>query len=452
MKSFLIKPVGKDLFEGISFEGKPGKVKEVSYHAALTTEELKSSKIYLLLKPRTFFYEIYSLNLPILNPKVIKLRLTERVNTLGYFSKPIDFCWKVLERKGEHLKIAYLALDSDELNYYSNLFRETLRCKLERMVFLPLALAANFSGLEQTSFILHREREGIWLLATKQGLPLLIEFMPVDELIGPNFEEVGRRLSFIKNILLRDFQEDIKAFYTTSSEIKEGLEKLGLTVELFGESNPELWGILKVDGAFDFLPEEERIIKGVMEFNKKASYILLGLAVFFLMVGLTLRYFNHNLIKEIQHKEGLLQESLQKLLHDYPEAKIAAFLNYLEERKKLKSAPKPDELLISIIRAFNGTKITLLEIKRQSGPPSPQVAPYAAQPNSTPQPGSTTQSLPGFDYSFVVEGEKKASPQEINSFAQELNKNLSTFLRKFDTKFDFDYVKGKINFWVKGTF
>ena len=140
------------------------------------------------------------------------------------------------------------------------------------------------------------------------------------------------------------------------------------------------------------------------------------------------------------------------MLHDYPEAKIAAFLNYLEERKKLKSAPKPDELLISIIRAFNGTKITLLEIKRQSGPPSPQVAPDAAQPNSTPQPGSTTQSLPGFDYSFVLEGEKKASPQEINSFAQELNKNLSTFLRKFDTKFDFDYVKGKIIFWVKGTF
>lgn len=137
------------------------------------------------------------------------------------------------------------------------------------------------------------------------------------------------------------------------------------------------------------------------------------------MVGLALRYLNHNLIKEIQHKEGLLQESLQKMLHDYPEAKIAAFLNYLEERKKLKNAPKPDELLISIARAFNGTRITLLEIKRQTGTPSPQTAPNIAQPAYAPQPSpptqpspppqsmSPTQSMPGFDYSVVVEGEKR---------------------------------------------
>lgn len=434
MKTFIVKPIGKDLFEGLSLEGKPEKIKKIAHYPVLTTEELKGARIYLLLKPHTFFYEVYTFSLPIFNPKVIKLRLRERINTLGYFTKPFEICWKVLERKGEFFKIAYLALESEELTFFRTLLRDTLQCKLERIVFLPLALSAYYGNLEQISLLLHREKEGIWITATKKGLPLIVEFLPVDELLGPNFEEMARRLSFLKNLMARDFQEEVQSILTNTSEIKEGLEQLNIGVELLSGEYPEFLGIFKVDEALDFLPEEERAIKRVLEFNKKISYPLIGLALIFLISGLGLRQINHSLEREIQHKEGLLHETLNKLISEYSEAKLTAFINYVEEKKQLQKIPQADKILISIANSLPGTKITLLEVKQ------------AQPPQQAQGPGG-----PQFSYTILIEGEKQAPPQDINAFAQELTKDLKGLLKSIETKFDYVYGEGKIKFQIKGT-
>ncbi len=420
-KYYIVKLVRENLFEGLGIEGKPPNPKKFEYFPALTVEELRGKRVFLILNNPLFFYEIYGLNLPVYSEEIIRLRLTDRVNTAGYFTEPFSLFWKILKREGNFYELAYLALGSRELLRVKTLLKDVARCKLEGIAFLPFALAKASEEIKEEVFLVYGERGVLWILILKEGFPQIIEFFQIDELLGINYGELLGRLNFLKNLFYRDHHREITKVFLFQREHKEELEKGGFEVILKEREYSEFLFAPLVDPAFNLLSEEERAIKEVLERNYKISFALSGLAVIILSFGLYLKKANSNLEREIQRKEALITESINRFLSEYPEEKIKNFRVYLEEREKLLKMPLPQEILGRLILACQDAKITSLEVK---------------ETNST--------------YQINFSGEKTGQAEEITLFSQEFLKKLRTFVEIQQTQFDYSQEKGTINFKVSG--
>ncbi len=422
-KNYILKVTKEGLYEGLAYEGKPPKVKRYDYISHLTFNELKGKRVYLLLKTSRFLFENYHIQLPIYSPDILRLKLQDRVNSLGYFGKAVNIYWKVLEQKDNYYKISYLALERDFVEEEIKKLKEVAGAIVEGVTFLPLALAGIIPREPGDKIVIHREPEGLWILIMTNGNIHLIEFLPIDEFLGLNLDELKTRIAFLQNLYYRDTQRTLNILYSTNNELLEELRDIELQKVLIEKDFPEYFGIFKLESEFNFLPEEEKAIKVVLESNYKISIVLLILSFIFAISAVTLRWINGNLQREILLKETLINESLQRLFAQYPEEKLRAYRGYLEEREKLRKNPNPEVLLIRLIQGLEGTKISQLEVKRE-----------------------------GESYSFVLKGEKTLSPQELNSFSEQLIKALSTFSQIRDRKIDYSSRDNKIFFEINGIF
>ncbi|MCI4454431.1 MAG: hypothetical protein JHC25_05745, partial [Thermodesulfobacterium sp.] len=87
-KNYIIKPTDTaGYFEAFAFEGKPGKFVS-EYYPSLALSDLENKNIYLLLKPKTFYFEIYRVNMPVFNKQAMTLRLRDRIDTQGFLTGP----------------------------------------------------------------------------------------------------------------------------------------------------------------------------------------------------------------------------------------------------------------------------------------------------------------------------------------------------------------------------
>jgi hypothetical protein len=422
MKSFfVVKPVREDIFEGLKVEGKPQKPKKMEYFPTLTLEELRKRRVYLLFNFPQFFYEIYSLNLPVYNEEIVRLRLTDRVNTVGYLTQPFSLFWKILKKEGNFYELSYLAIENRSLFELKNKLKGLAQAKLEGIIFLPFALARALEEEKEEVFLLYKDVGGIWIIIAKESFPLNIEFFQIDELLGVNFDEILSRLNFLKNLYYRDRNKELTKVYLFQEELKIGLEKSDF--ELFYQeiSHPDLLYAPLSDKAFNLLPENERVLKEVIEKNYKLAFGMLLLSLIFLASGFLIRKANSQLEREIQKKEFLLRESINRLLSEYPEPKVKNFINYLEERNKLLLRPQAEEVILKIIKACQKAKITNLEIKEANNL-----------------------------YQISLSGEKKGDPEEINSFSEELLKEISSFMNIQQNQFEYSEEKKMIIFSLSG--
>jgi hypothetical protein len=94
--NYILKQTYRSFFEGVAFKGKPGKL-VFEEHPSLTAEDLKGKYVYLILKPKTFYFEIYRVNMPVFNKQAMTLRLRDRIDTQGFLAGPYKLFWQVLE-------------------------------------------------------------------------------------------------------------------------------------------------------------------------------------------------------------------------------------------------------------------------------------------------------------------------------------------------------------------
>ncbi|MGB9762309.1 MAG: hypothetical protein ACPLWD_07520, partial [Caldimicrobium thiodismutans] len=270
-------------------------------------------------------------------------------------------------------------------------------------------------------FLLYKDVGGIWIIIAKESFPLNIEFFQIDELLGVNFDEILSRLNFLKNLYYRDRNKELTKVYLFQEELKIGLEKSDFELIYQEISHPDLLYAPLSDKAFNLLPENERVLKEVIEKNYKLAFGMLLLSLIFLASGFLIRKANSQLEREIQKKEFLLRESINRLLSEYPEPKVKNFINYLEERNKLLLRPQAEEVILKIIKACQKAKITNLEIKEANNL-----------------------------YQISLSGEKKGDPEEINSFSEELLKEISSFMNIQQNQFEYSEEKKMIIFSLSG--
>lgn len=417
-KRFILKPISENTFSAVAFISKKNKIIKYEYIPLITLEEIKNKEVYLILKPSHFFYEVYHLNLPLFQSEIVKLRLQERLNSLGYFNKPVELYWKVLKKEGNFYKISYLALEQEEIIKYFTKFRTLISAKLEVITFLPLALSAILED-EEDKIIIHREKEGLWITFLSNKVPYNIEFFPIDVALGINWVDLISRINFLLNLFYRETQREIKKLYLSNLEDYEELKKTNLEIYLIEKPYAEYFGVLQVDSAFNFLPEEEKTLIEVLKNNYKIAYGFLALALLFWGFGISLHLLNSNIEKDINRKESIIKESINRLFLHYPEAKVQALRTYLEERENLKRMPKVENSLLHLFYSLQDTYITQLELKN----------------------GTQT-------YEVFIVGEKKAPLSELNTFSQNFAKELSKHL--IIKNIDFSYEGNKINFKVSG--
>lgn len=422
-KNYIIKPVTEGVYEGLGFEGSFKKIKNFQYFPALTLEDLRKKRVFLVLNTPQFFYEIYGLNLPVYSEDIVRLRLTDRVNTMGFFRGPVSVFWKILKREDTFYQIAYLALESEEILKRKSQLKALSQAKIEGITFLPFSLAKALGSEKEEAFLIYSERGGLWIIIAKEGLPLNIEFLQVDELLGVNFDEVSARLNFLKNLYFRDYQRELKKIVLFQEELRERFLERGFEVEVKGLSYPELIFAPQVEASFNLLPEEERVLKEVLERNYQLSLGMLALSLVLFAGAFVLNRFNHGLEEQIQKKELLLRESINRLMSEYPEEKLRAFRNYLEERERLRKLPSPEALLVKIASSLSGARIKTFEVKEEGGA-----------------------------LKFSLFGEKQGLPEEVSTFSQELLLKLGSFVDVKERQFEYSQEESKIIFKIGGIF
>lgn len=421
LKNLVIKPLKDGLYEGIGFEGKPHKIKKFEYYPALTLQELKNKRIYLILKPTHFFFENYTISLPVYSPEIVRLKLQDRVNTLGYFTKPVNIYWKVVEKRDSFYKLAYLALESELIDAEIAKLKNLGNARLEVVTFLPFVLAKTISKEHGDKILIHREREGLWILIISNGNVYFIEFFPVDEFLGINVDELKGRLSFLQNFYYRESQRNLETIFLTREELLEVVKDLNYQVRVIEGDYQEFLNVFQVDSEYNFLPAEERAIKEVLEFNYRASIVMFILSLLLIASAVGLYVINREIEREIRQKEVHINESLQKLFAQYPENMLKNLRSYLEERIKLQQSPEPESLLITIVETFRGTKITDLEIRKE-----------------------------GDVYLLNLKGEKSLPEQEVTTFVSELLLKVDSFALVSESNIDYSVLDNKINFEIKG--
>lgn len=442
-KIFIIKPLSENTFEGIALERKKGKIENLTYYPTLTLEELKKKEIYLILKPLRFFYEVHTIFLPLFQPKVLRIRLQDRLNYLGYFAKPVDIFWKVISKEGEQYKVAYFAVEKEEIFTYLSKFKTLGSYKIESVTAIPFALSVYLDEKED-SILLHQEKEGVWIIAGVGKLPYIIDFFPVSYELGINWSELNSKINFVITLYYREYQREIKKIILTNFSASEELRLPNLEVLSLEEKYPEYVGVFSIDPAYNFLPEEEVALKEVLKKNYKVAKYFLAFSFLLWGGGLTLLGFNLNLKKDVGRLEALIQESIRNFMSQYPEEKVIAFKNYLEEKERLKNYPHLAELFVKLIKPFQDTVITEFEVKvSQSSSPSQNVSRDDSR-------RSKETSIREQKLEVAISGYKKASLNEVNSFNERLTKELANILEINGKQIDFSQEEGIINFKING--
>lgn len=330
-KNYILKPTYTGFFEGVTFEGKPGKLVFEEY-PSLTIEDLRGKYVYLILKPKTFYFEIYRVNMPVFNKQAMTLRLRDRIDTQGFLSGPYKLFWQVLEKTDSIYTVFLLAIPVNEFDPIVIPLKEVAKARIKFITFLPFLLARLSSTEPQ--IIVHKEKEGLWLTLAEKAIPYYVEFIPIDEMVGVDYAILSSRINFFQRLYRGDTGKEANIVSVTSPELKEGLEGVGSQNISLAENFNLSFTIFEVSQKFNLLSEEELSVLRFMEINKKLAYGMYGLSIIFLFLFCAFWYWNRNIEREISHKEGLTIQSINQLLSQYPSEKIKEFQNYVLQKKR----------------------------------------------------------------------------------------------------------------------
>lgn len=423
-RNFIIKPISENTYEGIGFIGSKNKIKKSEFFPLLTGEDLKGKKVYLLLKPSYFFYEFYKVSLPTIKKKavpyhIIKLHLQERIKNLGGFSEPFEIFWKIQNTKENIHELSYIAIPTSELLQHKNYLTKICHAQVKSIAFLPFTLLSIHE--EESFIIIHGEKDHLWLILVFNHIPLFIEVITIDELIGININELNSRINFLKNYFLREFQKEVNTLVLHKVDININ-DLRDMKVIIVEKEYVEYFNILNIDPDYNFIPPIERAITTVLENNYKISYFFYLLSCVFLFLSLSLNVMNKNITKEIEKKNQLIQESIQRLLAEYPQEKLQWLKIYLDERRDFTKQPHPYELFSKFVHALENTKVTSFEIKKQG--------------NST--------------YSVSLVGNLTIAQRDFNNFYQNFISTLSKFVKINNNKIFYSNEDNTVTFEIQG--
>lgn len=420
-RKLIVKSKADGTYEGVAFEGGPSKIKNYEYFAVLTPEELRGKRIYLILKTARFFFETCTMQLPVITPEIIRLKLIDRVNTLAYFGKEVNIYWRVLEDRGAQVTLSYLALERDFVE------KEILRLKaisgvrLEAVTFLPLSLSNAIPRDPTEKMVIHRERDGLWILVMTQNNVHFIEYLPIDELLGINPTELREKIAFIQNLVYRNTQQKIGVVLVTDPALVEMVVAENVEVRGIELAYPEYFGILSLQEEYNFLPPEERALKRVLETNEKISYVLVLFGLLIAISALAMFNINRKIEQEIKRKEIEINESLQRLFSQYPEGKLRAYRLYLEEKSKLEKYPQLRDIFLNVIKTLEETRIIDFSIKKE-----------------------------GDKYQVSIKFERTLPFVEIQSFTQKITLGLSSVMEIQESRVEYIGSENKLLFDIKG--
>jgi hypothetical protein len=396
VKNYILKPTYTGFFEGVAFKGKPGKL-VFEEHPFLTAENLKGKYVYLILKPKTFYFEIYRVNMPVFNKQAMTLRLRDRIDTQGFLTGPYKLFWQVLEKTDLIYTVFLLAIPVNEFDPIVIPLKEVAKARIKFITFLPFLLARLSSAEPQ--IIVHKEKEGLWLTLAEKAIPYYVEFIPIDEMVGVDFATLSSRINFFQRLYRGDTGKEANIVLVTSPELKEGLEGVGSqNISLAKNFNLYLT-IFEVSQKFNLLSEEELSVLKFMEINKKLAYGMYGLSIIFLFLFCAFWYWNRNIEREISHKEGLTIQSINQLLSQYPSERIKEFQNYVLQKREFQAYPSVSEILYNLANLDTDYTISELTVERV-----------------------------GKDYQIRVQLEKKVEPEGITNFYQNILNKMSSFI------------------------
>lgn len=421
-KKVIIKNVSEDKYEGILYEGKITKIKRYEFLPEISLSELKNKEVFLILKTNRFFFENYTITLPVYSPEIIKLKIKERINSLGYFGKEVNIYWKVVEKSDSQYRVCYLALERDFVENEIKKIKEIAGAKLQAVTFLPFSLIGSIPKDSVDKLVVHQEKDGLWLLIMSNGCLHYIEFFTVDEFLGINFDDLTKRISFLRNLYYRDTQKSINIIYTSDEHLLDMLKSLNVEIRKIESEYPEYFGISNLDWKFNFLPEEERALKKVLEVNLKISYGIFFASVILFILTLIVHRLNSEIEKKIKQQELMINDSLQRLFSQYPENKLKTYRLYLLERQKLIKIPNSDIILSQIITTFEGVKLNQFIVKKE-----------------------------GDKYFFLLQGEKIGTTSEAPLLAERISRRLSPNFEIKESRIDYFQAESKIIFEIKGT-
>ena len=361
-KNYILKTTSTGLFEGIGFKSKLGKIVFEEY-PSLTADDLKGKYAYLILKPRTFHYEIYKINLPVFNKKIITLRLRERINAQGILDGPYKLFWQVLEKTDTVYTVFLLAIPTKDFDPIFLSLKETAKARIKFITFFPFLLAT-LSSDDEPQIIVHKEKEGIWLTLAEKAVPYYVEFIPIDEIAEGNYATLSYRINFLQGLYRSETRKEVNFISVTSSELKEGLESAGFQNVFLIEKFNSYLIIFKVSQKFNFLSEEELSVLRFMEMNKKLTYGLYALSIIFLSLFCAFWYWNKDIEREISHKEKLINQNISQMLSQFPPEKIKEFQNYILRKKEVQTYPSVSEILYNLVTLDTDYTINELTVER----------------------------------------------------------------------------------------
>jgi hypothetical protein len=395
-KHYILKPISTGLFEGVAFKSKVGRLVFKEY-SSLTADDLRGKYVYLILKPRIFHFEIYRVNLPVFNKKVLTLKLKDRINAQGLLDGPYKLFWQVLEKTDSLYTIFLFAIPANEFDPIVNSFKEVAKAKIKIITFLPFLLA-KFAKTEP-QIIIHKEKEGLWLVLAEKAIPYYVEFIPIDEIIGVDYATLNARINFFQRLYRGDTGKEANIVSVTLPELKEGLESVGAQ-NIFLIENFNLYlTVFEVSQKFNLLSEEEFSVLRLMEMNQKLAYGMYTLSIIFLFLFCIFWYWNKNIEREINHKEGMTIQSINQLLSQYPPEKIKEFQNYVLRKKEVQTYPSVSEILYNL--ATLDTDYTINEL---------------------------TVGRVGQNYQISVQLQKRIEPEGITNFYQNILNKMSSFI------------------------
>jgi len=395
-KNYILKTTSTGFFEGVAFKGKPGKL-VFEEHPSFTIEDLKGKYVYLILKPKTFYFEIYRVNMPVFNKQAMTLRLRDRIDTQGFLAGPYKLFWQVLEKTDSIYTVFLLAIPVNEFDPFVIPLKEVAKARIKFITFLPFLLAKLSSTEPQ--IIIHKEKEGLWLTLAEKAIPFYVEFIPIDEMVGINYATLSSRINFFQRLYRADTGKEANIVAVTSLELKEGLEGVGSQNVFLVENFNLFFTIFEVSQKFNLLSEEELSVLRFMEINKKLAYGMYALSIIFLSLFCGFWYWNRNIEQEINHKEGLTIQSINQLLSQYPPEKIKEFQNYMLQKKEVQAYPSVSEILYNLANLDTDYTINELTVERI-----------------------------GKDYQISVQLEKKIEPEGITNFYQNILNKMGRFI------------------------
>jgi len=405
-QNYIIKPTKTPgYYEGVAFRGKPGKA-SFEYYPSITLSDLANKNLYLILNSKTFYFEIYRVNVPVFNKQAMTLRLKDRIDTQGFLAGPYKLFWQTLEKSDSIYTVFLLAIPVNEFDPVVAPLKEVAKGRIKFITFLPFLLA-RLAGTEP-QIVVQKEKEGIWLTLAEKGIPYYIEFIPVDEVVGIDYATLSSRISFFQRLYRGDTGREANIITVTSPELKEGLQGVGLQNIAIAENFNPYFAVFEISQKFNLLPEEELSVLRFMELNKKLAYGMYAVSAVFLSLFGAFWYWNKKIDQEITKKESLLIQSINQMLRQYPPEKIKQFQNYVLQKKELQAYPQVSEILSHLANLDTDYTIKELNVWRS-----------------------------GKDYQISFLLQKRIEPEGITIFYQNLlNKLNFIIINNSNTQYD----------------